>query len=113
MVRRRFVKELQASGINGLVRGTIEVIFNHRLETKEVHNRVLHEEEIKTIYHHVVNGYVGDDNRYNHEFGEERDVWLAIQKIEDMVKQTITALANTPRKLTTEEDLIKHGFIKQ
>lgn len=111
MVRQYFKKDLVASGINGTFKGMVEVVFNSRLDTKEVHNRVLHEEEIRTVYWHSVNGYIGSDKKYEEEFDSKEKVWKYIDIVQKKVEASIRSLADTPRELSIEEDLIKHGFI--
>lgn len=112
MNKEKFKKQLEMSGINGRFTASVEVLFNYRTQTKEVHNPSTHDEEKRTFSYHIVYGYIGGDKIESPEFQNEALVWQYIDEVEKKVSDQLFRLANIPKTQTLTEQLCGHGFTK-
>lgn len=103
-------KILTDSGINGTFTGTVEVKFNYRKETKEVHNRLTHEEEKRTFNLHCVVGEVEGELIQSADFRNENLVWQFIDEIEKKVGAKLHLLARVPPHKSLTEQLKDNGY---
>jgi hypothetical protein len=106
-------KTFKVTNANGVsASADIIVQLNYRTESKQVHNRGTHEEEVKRIsFHRVVGQHVGTETKiYSDDFQNENDVFKHIKIIEEDMTTYLTNVINTLPEKTIVEKLKAQGF---
>ncbi len=104
-------KIITKQGVNGTFTGTVEVIFNHRTEVKEVHNPSSHDEEKRHIRYSIVKASIAGRLFNSIEFREPNDVEQYAKVMETAVEEQLAKLADEEKKTSAEEILLKRGYL--
>lgn len=103
-------KSLESTGPNGTYRGIVEIFFDYRTESREVHNPSTHDEEKRMFSYHRVVGYVEGHQTPSEDFLDKRDAPKYCEQIEKIVMKKLYSLANDQITATYLDILKSNGY---
>lgn len=103
-------KEITKTGINGTFSGYVEIIFGHRTEVKEVHNRSNHDEEQRIFTYGIIRGRADTLKMDDVEFLDTSTSLGLAEAMEFKISMHLERLTDSQKRKTVQEELSERGY---